>query len=260
MKHRLVVVGCGRLAGVVVDAYKSGLLKEYEIVGTYSRTFAHAEQLALSVGDGCRACSTLDELLELEPNFLVEVATPQAMRDIAIPVLESGCSIVSLSIGAFAEDSFYEQVKDVARRSNSRVYIASGATGGFDILRTATLMGGATARFFNEKGPRGLRGTSVYDDSLEREQRVVFEGSAKQAIEKFPTRVNVTVAASRASVGPDNMRVMIQSSPYFTGDTQRVEIRNPQVHAVVDIYSATSEIAGWSAVAVLQNIVSPIVF
>jgi len=28
----------------------------------------------------------------------------------------------------------------------------------------------------------------------------------------------------------------------------------------VDIYSSTSAIAGWSVVAVLQNIVSPIVF
>ena len=52
----------------------------------------------------------------------------------------------------------------------------------------------------------------------------------------------------------------MQSSPYFRGDTQRVEIRNPQVRAVVDVYSATPEIAAWSVVATLQNIVSPIVF
>ena len=84
--------------------------------------------------------------------------------------------------------------------------------------------------------------------------------SAKEAIAQFPTRVNVTVAASRASVGPEQMKVTMQSSPYFRGDTQRVEIRNPQVRATVDVYSATPEIAAWSVVAVLQNIVSPIVF
>ena len=32
------------------------------------------------------------------------------------------------------------------------------------------------------------------------------------------------------------------------------------VKAVVDIYSSTSAIAGWSVVAVLKNLVSPIVF
>ena len=56
------------------------------------------------------------------------------------------------------------------------------------------------------------------------------------------------------------MRVRMQSTPGFIGDTQRVEIRNDQVHAVVDVYSATPEIAGWSVVSTLRNIVSPIVF
>ena len=52
----------------------------------------------------------------------------------------------------------------------------------------------------------------------------------------------------------------MRSTPGFVGDTQRVEIKNEQVRAVVDVYSATPEIAAWSVVAVLRNIVSPIVF
>jgi len=56
------------------------------------------------------------------------------------------------------------------------------------------------------------------------------------------------------------MHVTMQSTPGFIGDTQRVEIKNEQVHAVVDVYSATSEIAGWSVVSTLLNISSPIVF
>ena len=35
---------------------------------------------------------------------------------------------------------------------------------------------------------------------------------------------------------------------------------NVEVEAVVDIYSRTSAIAGWSTVAVLRNILSPVVF
>jgi aspartate dehydrogenase len=56
------------------------------------------------------------------------------------------------------------------------------------------------------------------------------------------------------------MHVTMQSTPSFVGDTQRVEIKNEQVHAVIDVYSATSEIAGWSAVSTLLGICSPIVF
>ena len=196
----------------------------------------------------------------MKPKYLVEAASPAAMRELALPALENGTSIVTLSIGALADKAFCQKVKERAKANNARVYIASGATGGFDVLRTASLMGNASARFFNEKGPNALKGTAVYDDTLQTDQRTVFSGTATEAIRMFPTKVNVTVAASLASVGPDNMQVTMQSTPGFKGDTQRVEIRNEQVHAVIDVYSATAEIAGWSVVNTLINITSPIVF
>lgn len=262
-KMRLGIVGCGRLNRIVARAVADGLLPEYELVGCYSRTYASAETLAAEAAErglACKPCQTIEELLALQPDIVAEAATPAGMRAVAVKCLENGCSIVCLSIGAFADDAFYAEVRETAAKHGTKVYMASGATGGFDVLRTAALMGGATAQFFNEKGPNGLKGTPAYDESLQREQRVVFHGTATEAIAQFPTRVNVTVAASRASVGPERMEVTMQSSPYFRGDTQRVEIRNPQVRAVVDVYSATPEIAAWSVVATLQNIVSPIVF
>lgn len=263
MKLRLGIVGCGRLGAIIAEAVAKGYLPEYELVGCYSRTFASAERLAMTMaeaGVACQPCREYDELLALEPDIVAEAASPQCMREIGEKTLRAGCSMVILSIGAFADDEFYATIRRTAAENRARVYIASGATGGFDVLRTATLMGGAEARFFNQKGPRGLRGTSVYDEKLWEEERTVFQGTATEAIAQFPTRVNVTVAASRASVGPEQMQVTMHCKPDFVGDTQRVEIRNEQVHAVVDIYSATPEIAAWSVVAVLQNIVSPIVF
>ena len=260
---KLVIVGCGRLAGIVADAVLNGLLPEYDLVGAYSRTLAKAEALAEKMqrhGKSCKPCGSLQELLALQPDYLVETASPASMKELALPVLRKGVSIITLSIGAFADTGFYEETIETARTHNSRVYIASGATGGFDVLRTTALMGNASARFFNEKGPRALRYSPVYDEYLESEQRVVFSGTAREAIGVFPTGLNVSVAASLASVGPEKMQVTMQSTPGFTGDTQRVEIRNDQVHAVVDVYSATSDIAGWSVVSTLRNIVSPIVF
>ena len=260
---KLVIVGCGRLAGIVADSVFKGLLPDYDLVGVYSRTASKAAHIVSKMeqhGKACIACATLEELLALKPDYLVETASPAAMRELTLPTLKNGTSIVTLSIGALADDAFYQEVMETAKANNTRVYLASGATGGFDVLRTAALMGNASARFFNEKGPNALKGTPVYDDSLQTEQRTVFAGNAAEAIRIFPTRVNVTVAASRASVGPENMQVSMQSTPGFVGDTQKVEIKNDQVHAVIDVYSATSDIAGWSVVSTLINITSPIVF
>lgn len=263
MKKKLAIAGCGKLANIIVEAMIKGLLNDYELTVVYSRTKENAEKLAEKANSNnmnCLVAQSFEELLSMHPDYLVEAASPAAMREWALPALNNKTSIVSLSIGAFADDDFYQEVIQTAGKNGVHVYVVSGATGGFDVLQTATLMGGASARFFNEKGPEGLKGTAVYDETLKTEQRTVFEGTASEAIKMFPTKVNVTVAASRASVGPENMHVTIQSTPYFKGDTQRVEIRNPQVRAVVDIYSATSEIAGWSVVNTLRNISSPIVF
>lgn len=258
-----VIVGCGRLARIVSDALVKGFLPEYDLVGVYSRTEEKAAGIAAQMRDAgrsCAVCRSVEELLSLKPDVLVETASPAALREVALPALQGGTSVVTLSIGALADEEFYREVAEAARRGGSRIYLASGATGGFDVLRTVTLMGGATARFFNEKGPDALKGTPVYTDDLQHEQREVFAGSAAEAIRLFPTKVNVTVAASRASVGPEAMQVTIRSTPGFKGDTQRVEIVNEQVRAVVDVYSATAEIAGWSVVSTLLNMVSPVVF
>lgn len=260
---KLVIVGCGRLAGIVSDAVVNGLLPDYDLIGVYSRTAEKAERIATKMqqhGKSCVACATPESLLALKPDYLVEAASPAAMKEIALPALKNGTSIVTLSIGALADNTFYKEVMATAQANGTRVYIVSGATGGFDVLRTASLMGNAKAKFFNEKGPNALKGTAVYDEALQTEQRVVFSGNATEAIAMFPTKVNVAVAASLASVGPENMEMSMQSTPGFTGDTQRVEIKNDQVHAVIDVYSATAEIAGWSVVNTLLNITSPIVF
>jgi aspartate dehydrogenase len=261
---KLAIVGCGRLAEIVANALVGGLLPEYNLVGVQSRTFESAAWLAEKMeqqGKPCLPCATLEQLLALKPDYLVEMASPAAMKELTLPTLKNGTSIVTLSIGAFADTDFYHEAMRTAKASGTRVYIASGATGGFDVLRTAALMGNAEAQFTNEKWVRALRRSPFYKEEMETEEREIFSGTAREAINTFPTGLNVAVAASLASVGPEKMGVrMISCPPNFVGDTQRVEIRNHQVRATIDVHSDTPEIAGWSAVAVLQNIVSPIVF
>lgn len=260
---KLAIVGCGKLGSIVIEALNKGLLPQYELIGVYSRTMSKVEKMIEEFNDcghNCRLCSDIPDLISMKPDFIVEAASPAVMHEMAIPALECGISIVTLSIGALADDAFYDEVIQTAQRNSAHVYIVSGATGGFDILQTATLMGNASAKFFNEKGPNALKGTPVYEESLQENQQIVFQGTACEAIKMFPTKVNVTVAASRASVGPQKMQVTMQSTPGFVGDTQRVEIKNDQIHAVIDVYSATAEIAGWSVVNTLRNIISPIIF
>ncbi|WP_102412082.1 aspartate dehydrogenase domain-containing protein [Beduinella massiliensis] len=257
-KKRLAMAGCGKLAGIVAQAMERGLLDDYTFVGAMSRSRASAEAFASRVG--CEVADGLDALIDTRPEIVVESASPACVREIALPLLKKGVSLVVLSIGAFADTAFYEACQQAARESGARIYIVSGAVGGFDVLRTVLLMGNVEASISTEKGPNSLKGTPLYEEALQREKKQVFSGTAREAIGLLPTKVNVAVATSLASAGPEETRVSVTSTPGFVGDDHRIEVKGPGVRALVDIYSETSEIAGWSVVNTLRNIVSPVVF
>ena len=253
MKTKFGIVGCGFLGSIVANAWKNGLLADYELVGVTSRSPESAQKMAETVG--CPACADVDALLALEPEYIVETA------------LRRGVNLVVISIGAFADLAFYEQVKQAACEGGAKVHLASGAIGGFDVLQTVSLM--AQAQRLPEKagiethtGARGFRNTPVWADHLltDTEKTTVFTGNAKEAIATFPRRVNVAVATSLATTGPEITDVTMHSVPNWVGDDHRITAEIDGVKAVVDIYSSTSAIAGWSVVALLRNLASPVVF
>lgn len=266
MKIRtLAIVGCGKLAEVVVDALINGLLPSYRLIGTLSRTIGKAQYLSdkinkVQIDYRCNAFDSIENLLALKANYIVETATPNALKSFALRALKNGSSIVPLSIGAFSDESFYADVQKVALENDVKVFIPSGSIGGLDVMRTVSLMGETKVKFRTEKGPKPLRHTQVYDETLEIQKREVFNGDAKKAIALFPTQVNVAVATSLATQGPENIEVSINSTPNYVGDRHVITIKNKQVDAKLDIYSETSDIAGWSVVNTLRNIASPIVF
>ena len=262
-QKKLALVGCGFLGGIVAEAYAKGLLEGYELVGAFSRT---AEKTAaLAARTGCKACASLDELLTLKPDYVVETASVEMVRQMALPVLSHGASLVLISIGALADEEFRARVESAARENGVKVHLASGAVGGFDVLRTITLMAQAqglpeTAGIVTHKGPQSLKNTPVYQEKLmtDTKETTVLSGTAAQAIAVLPTKVNVAVAASLAATGPDRACAEIVSVPGFTGDDHCITAEIDGVKAVVDIYSRTSAIAGWSVVALLRNLASPI--
>ena len=245
MKTKFGIVGCGFLGSIVANAWKNGLLPDYELVGVTSRTRASAEKLAAEVG--CPVCDDVDALLTLQPEYIVETASVEAVRAMAVPVLKNGVNLVIISIGAFADLDFYDQVKAAAVEGDAKVHLASGAIGGFDVLQTVTLMAEAqklaeTAGIETHTGAKGFRNTPVWADHLltDTEKTTVFTGNAKQAIATFG--------------------VTMHSVPGWVGDDHCITAEIEGVKAVVDICSSTSAIAGWSVVALLRNLTSPVCF
>ena len=243
-KKKLAVLGNGFLAGIIVETYNKGLLEEYELTGILGRTKEKTE--ALAEKGGCRPCSTLEELLEDKPDYVAEAASVKAVQDYGMKILSGGADMILLSIGALADETFYREISECAKENGRKIHIASGAIGGFDVLRTISLMGQAQTSFRTKKGPKSLSGTPLFEESLmtDKEEKQVFHGSAKEAISILPTKVNVAIAASLASSGPENVDMSIFSVPEMVGDDHKITAQIPGVKAELDIYSSTSAIAG----------------
>lgn len=259
-KLKLALIGCGKLNEIIAEAKNNGYLNDYEIVAVLSRSVDKAKSFAKKYN--CAFCESIDELMSYRPDYVAEAASIQAIKDYAPTILKGKANLVVLSIGAFADEKFYEDIKNIARKNSTKVYIASGAVGGFDVLRTASLMSSVKTTFSAKKSPESLENTPLFsDDLLEiKESKEVFRGTTKEAIKLLPTKVNVAIATALASSNNEDTAMDINVEPGFLGDEYDINVVGEEVKANFKIYSRTSKIAAWSVIEVLENISSPIVF
>src|SRR5699024_804323 len=115
-KKKLAIVGCGKLAKIIVNAFSDGFLPNYQFVGLLSRSPESAQNLLEKINnagqnDSCILCKSIDEVIATRPDIVIETANPEALKNMSIPVLEKGIAIVTLSIGALADDDFQEELK-----------------------------------------------------------------------------------------------------------------------------------------------------
>lgn len=256
---RIGLYGCGRLNKIVVDCYNQGLLEDYEIVGCYSKTKESRTNMANSLR--IDACDSFNELLSRNIDYLVEATNPSAVKEVLEDVINKKINVVLLSIGALADEEYLEKIKNLCLKNNVKIHLASGAISGFEVLRTAQIMGLSKAKLTNTKGPKALEKTSLYKEEMKSKETIAFDGSAYDAINNLPTGINVGVATSLATMGVHNTKILIKTEPEFIGDSQCIDIEcGAEIKAHLDVYSKTSDIAGYSVVALLQNLNSPIVF
>lgn len=119
---RAAVIGCGALGTILVTNFARA--EGWTLTGVMARTKAHAEALAANAG--CRAATTLEELLADKPDLVVEIAGIGAAKAYGEAVLEAGCDFVLVSAGALADADWKARMTETALRTGRRIHVASG--------------------------------------------------------------------------------------------------------------------------------------
>lgn len=260
---KIAIIGCGALGKTLALNLNRILADRYTITGILTRTAPTAFAREI----GCRACTTLEELLADRPDMVVEIAGIQAVRDYGSAVLQSGADLIVVSVGALADEALYESLIRAARASGRKIHIASGAIGGFDLMQTFALMGPVKASIENFKAPENLEGAPYLDGRFlsRTTAETIFTGTVGDAIQGFPKNVNVAVATDLAVGG--GTEVIIRSIPGLGENRHVIRLENETAQAEISIRSApdpenprSSTFTAWSVLALLEQLDSPLRF
>lgn len=251
--NRVCVMGCGRLGAIVARGLKAGTVPGAELAGVMGRTCTHSRELAAELN--CPVAESLEELLELKPDYVIEAATGICVQQYAEAILAGGANLIVISTGAFGDEDFRERVEAAAEQYDRRVWLASGVVGGFDIMETARLAGALNASFTKRK-PASASGKG---DPALRNLSDEFHGTAAEAYLSFPDHLNVAVSVALGTCGVDNTTVHVE-----TGDSVNFTTELSGTFGRAKIYTELGtvgpDMAAWSALAVLKRVTSRISF
>jgi aspartate dehydrogenase len=264
---RLGLLGAGSIGGTVAEAVVSGQLPGVELIavaGASTPPSERVERIASLVG-----AKALDArgLLQTRPDWVLEAAGNHATKSHLIPLLDAGCGVIVMSVGALLDDALHHAVRERQHRGG-RLITPSGAIGGLDAVAALNALGGLTsARITTTKVPTGLEGAPYlleHGIELPRDRSLtVFEGTAREAVQGFPANVNVAAALSLAGLGAEKTVVRIVSDPATPRTRHAIEASGEAGVVRVEIEAnpnpenpRSSYLAALSAVATVRSLVS----
>ena len=235
------IIGCGSIGKAVASSFENVIVFDADC------------RKALEVAKVCNAIAvkSFDDLMQHNPEIVLEAASQEAVRMYAERVLEKADMVV-MSVGAFADPHFFRRVVDVARKNSKRLVIPSGAIAGIDAIK-------AVAEHVEEvvlttrKNPRSL---GVEADR----ERVVFEGNVMEAVKLYPKNINVACTLALAA-GFEKVRVRIIADPSVTENIHQIAARGEFGELKIEIKNRpmpnnpkTSYLAALSAVKALRDL------
>lgn len=205
---RVGLIGLGSVGRSVVRALAEKPVAHLELVGALIRETDRARPDA-----GVPIMTSLDALLATRPDVVVEAAGHAALQKYSEAVLRGGCDLLIVSAGALADDALYDAIRRAAA-DGPCARVVSGAIGGLDALAAAAEGGLDRVEYRARKPARSLLAPEEASQLVE--PLVIFRGTARVAVRRFPESVNVAAAVSLAGIGFDRTEVTVIADPTAT--------------------------------------------
>ena len=257
------IAGLGTIGNVVAAKLDAGI-EGLELVAVASRDRAKAEKNLSALRKPVPVVSP-QELAE-RCDIIAEAVPKSAFREIAVPALEAGRILVTVSAAGILANP---DVIDIARKHGGRIILATGALLGLDAVRAAAEGTINEIRMVTRKPPNALKGApyllqhGISVDGLNAPMKV-FDGNARDGAAGFPANVNVAAALGLAGVGPDATKLEIWADPTLTRNTHTIRVDADTARFEMTIENVqspenpgTGRITALSVVACLRGLAAP---
>jgi aspartate dehydrogenase len=250
---KLGIIGCGAIGTDVATAAET--MKEIEKIYLFDIKPDASEKLRKKLKKA--EITTADQLLK-DADVVFEAASQQAVKQYAEKALQNNKDIVIMSIGSLFDDTLKKTLENIARKNLCKIYLPSGAVCGIDGILAASMARLDGATLVTTKPPLSL-GVKV------EERTVIFRGSAREAVKKFPKNINVAACLSLAGVGFDETKVEIVADPVETRISHKILAHGKFGRLRAEVENMpnpnnpqSSYLASLSAISILRRIIDPI--
>lgn len=196
---KIAMIGRGAIAAYVMREAKS---RGHEIAAILVRVEKRAHGLISHVND-----------IPDDVDLVIDCAGHEALRQYGPDVLRAGYDLLSVSVGALADEEFHAEIRDASVKGGASLLLASGAIGALDTLRSARADQITSVRYTGCKPPKGWLGSPA---------EKLLDLNALTTATDYPKNANVAAAVALAGIGFDRTEVTLIADPDITENIHEI--------------------------------------
>ena len=224
---RVALLGCGAIGTKIAVAIDTKVIPAV-LTHVYDASRQAADNLVEQMKNKPKIVENAHLLSSYPVDIVVEAASQDAVRDVALSVLQNKRDLMIMSVGALLDESIHEVLADACKDFSRIILLPSGAIAGLDAIRSVKAELDSIS-ITTTKHPSALKGAKFFDDSslvsdLIDTSTTIFDGTARQAVQLFPANINVAALLSLSGIGSDKTKVRIIADPKTNKNTHSIEV------------------------------------